>query len=117
MKEVIRKSSGRSSPIVKVASPESVSSMESSFDNIVNYDPYAELESQQYLNADLWSSVKRSSSYTQVNDYYANVHPKFVQRRHSLTSISGKCSPTEDKKPKTPWKMVYKYKYQEVLLK
>ena len=32
--------------------------------------------------------------------------PKFVQRRHSLTSISDDCSPVESKKQKTPWKMV-----------
>ena len=45
-------------------------------------------------------SVKRSSSYTQVSDHRSyNVQPKFVQRRHSLTSINGKGSPIEVCKP------------------
>ena len=40
----------------------------------------------------------------QVNE----VQPRFVQRRHSLTSnpFPSICNPTEDKKSKTPWKMV-----------
>jgi hypothetical protein len=110
VKDAIRKGSDRSSPIIKVASPMecgSISSVASSLDHNVCLDPYAELESLDRLSTDLWSSVKRSSSYTQVSDHYhSNFHPKFLQRRHSLTSISGKCSPTEDKKQKTPWRMV-----------
>ena len=46
--------------------------------------------------------VKRSSSCTQVGE----IQQRFIQRRHSLTSISGKGSPIEDKKLRTPWKMV-----------
>ena len=60
-------------------------------------DPYAELEGQElYLSTDVLSSVKRSSSYTQVSDHRNySFQPKFVQRRHSLTSINGKGSPIE----------------------
>ena len=118
--------------------------MASSFDNILPggsiaapsgasliYDPYAELEGHHhqhddhhlYLSADVLSSVKRSSSYTQVFDHYTHFQPRFVQRRHSLTSICGKGSPIEanehhKKSPhqNTAWKMVRNFighKHQE----
>ena len=64
---------------------------------IIFSDPYAELEGQElYLSTDVLSTVKRSSSYTQVSDHRNySIQPKFVQRRHSLTSINGKGSPIE----------------------
>ena len=104
VKEAIRKTSERESPIIKVAR-DSESSIASSYDNILS-DPYAELEGQNehHLSTDMLSSVKRSSSTGQVIE--PKFQPKFVQRRHSLTSISDDCSPVESKKQKTPWKMV-----------
>ena len=109
MKDAIRKTSERESPVIKVDSRrgDSESSVASSYDNILGApDPYAELEGHEsHLSTDL-ISVKRSSSTGQVTDHLKS---KFVQRRHSLTSISDDCSPEEDiikKHQKTPWKMV-----------
>ena len=107
MKDAIRKTSERESPVIKVRG-DSESSVASSYDNILTSDPYAELEGHEHhLNTEITSSVKRSSSTGQVTDPLTK--PKFVQRRHSLTSISDDCSPEEDIKKhhqKTPWKMV-----------
>ena len=114
----LRRSSERGSPPLVRVGPSGVlgdsvgTSLASSFDNILPTDPYAELESQneRYLSTDVLSCVKRSSSYTQVSsDQRFLIQPTFVQRRHSLTSISGKGSPIEEKKQqrsqpmKTPW--------------
>ena len=112
MKDAIRKTSERESPVIKVDNRgrgDSESSVASSYDNILAPDPYAELEGHEgHLSTDLLS-VKRSSSTGQVTDHLLLQKPKFVQRRHSLTSISDDCSPEEDiikKHQKTPWKMV-----------